>query len=78
MSVLRTLRKLVLGETWRLPAGVALALVAAAGLRAGLGADGVWRSWGGVVLGVLLLAALAWSLAPAMSPHVPQRAAKQL
>jgi len=76
--VLRTLRKLVLGETWRLPAGVTLALLAAVGLRAGLDGGGAWRTWGGVVLGALLLAALAWSLAPALRPSPPHHGQKDL
>lgn len=54
MSTLRTLRKLVLGETWTLPAGGALTLLAALAARGY--DDTLWRRAGGTVLvaGVLL------------------------
>ena len=56
--MIATLRKLVLGETWTLPVGVALA-VGAAGLLSELGGDW-WREGGGfVLLGLVLLALLA-------------------
>lgn len=51
-----TLRKLVLGETWTLPIGVALA-VGAAGLLSEVGGDW-WRAGGGFVLLALVVAAL--------------------
>jgi membrane protein implicated in regulation of membrane protease activity len=57
------LRKLVLGETVALPAGVALVLVAALAL------DAIGGSWwvhgGGFILLALVVAVLAVSLAPA-------------
>jgi hypothetical protein len=56
--MLRTLRKLVLGETWTLPLGVALAVGACAIVRFADGPDGWWRSGGGFVLLALVLAAL--------------------
>jgi len=62
MSLLRTVRKLVLGETWTLPAGVALAVGAGALLRALSDGAHWWHTAGGAVLVVLLLAALALSL----------------
>jgi hypothetical protein len=57
MSTLRAIKKLVLGETWILPAGVAMVLVAGAGLKAA--APGTWDDVGGAILaagmfGVLL------------------------
>jgi hypothetical protein len=55
---LQTLRKLVLGETWTLPIGVALAVGACALLRSAAGADGWWRDGGGFVLLALVVAAL--------------------
>jgi membrane protein implicated in regulation of membrane protease activity len=58
MAFLRTLRKLVLGETWMLPLGVALALGAAGLLRAVAGSGGWWRQGGGFVLLALIVAAL--------------------
>lgn len=50
MSVLSALRKLVLGETWSLPLGVAVALGAAGAARALAGQDGWWRHGGGFIL----------------------------
>jgi hypothetical protein len=48
MSFLRTLKKLVLGETWLLPAGLALVLAGSAVLRS-LAGDS-WHDFGGFVL----------------------------
>jgi hypothetical protein len=62
-AFLRTLRKLVLGETWALPVGVALAVAAAAVVREIAGPDGWWRDGGGWLLFGLLVAAFAVSLA---------------
>jgi hypothetical protein len=62
-TFLRTLRKLVLGETWALPLGVALAVVAAAVVREVAGPAGWWADVGGWLLFGLLVAALAVSLA---------------
>lgn len=59
MSLLRTLRKLVLGETWALPAGVALAVGAAAVARAVAGAGGWFETGGGWLLLTLLAAGFA-------------------
>jgi hypothetical protein len=64
MSTLRQLRKLVLGETWSLPLGVALALGAAGLLRALDGVHGWWHHAGGFVLLGLVALALTASLAP--------------
>jgi hypothetical protein len=62
MGVLRTLRKLILGETWTLPLGVAaIVLVAALVARPALG--DAWRTTGGFVLLVgvaLVLTASVW------------------
>jgi hypothetical protein len=58
--VIATLRKLILGETWALPIGVALAVGVAAVLRAAAGDHGWWRDAGGfVLLGLVLVALLA-------------------
>jgi hypothetical protein len=59
VSVLRDLRKLVLGETWVLPLGVAMLLVAALVLRAV--APDLWEDAGGFLLlgGVVGLLAAA-------------------
>ncbi|MEA2458574.1 MAG: hypothetical protein QOC95_1546 [Thermoleophilaceae bacterium] len=57
---LQTVRKLVLGETWVLPIGVALAVGACAVVRALAGDHGWWRDGGGfVLLGLVVLALLA-------------------
>jgi hypothetical protein len=61
----RALRKLILGETWTLPAAVAVALAVAGVLRAVSGAHGWWQDSGGFVLLALVLGALALSLRPA-------------
>jgi hypothetical protein len=58
----RALRKLVLGETWALPIGVALAVGGAALLRAASDGAAWWHDAGGVILAVLVLAALAYSV----------------
>jgi hypothetical protein len=59
--MLRTLRKLVLGETWALPVGIGVAVGAAAVLGAAAGSAAWWRDAGGFVL--LALLALAFVLA---------------
>ena len=66
MSVLRQLRKLVLGETWSLPVGVVLALGAAGIVRAVDGDDGWWHHAGGFILLGLVGLALTGSLAGAL------------
>jgi hypothetical protein len=60
-SLLRSLRRLILGETWTIPLGVGTALAVAVALRAAL-PDGAWQAVGGFALAVLLVAALACSL----------------
>jgi hypothetical protein len=58
----RTLRKLVLGETWALPIGIAAAVGAAALLRWAVGPGGWWADAGGFVLLALLAVAFACAL----------------
>ena len=55
--MISTLRKLVLGETWALPIGVAVA-VGCAGVLSALAGDAAWwRDAGGfVLLGLVVLA----------------------
>ena len=62
MNFLQTARKLVLGETWRLPLGIAGTLVVAAGIRLWAGPDGWWEHAGGAILALLLTFALASAL----------------
>jgi hypothetical protein len=59
---MRTLRKLVLGETWALPTGIAVAVGIAAALSAAAGSAGWWKDAGGFVLLVLLVGAFAAGL----------------
>jgi hypothetical protein len=56
------LRKLVLGETWTLPLGVAFVLVAGLVLDAAFGDDAWWRHAGGFLLLAGVLVALSVSL----------------
>lgn len=62
---MRALRKLVLGETWTLPLGVALTVAAALALEALAGEAAWWRVGGGFLVLAFVLVALAVSLAPA-------------
>lgn len=66
MTTLRQLRKLILGETWTLPLGVAIALAAAGILRALDGIHGWWHHAGGFVLLGLVALALSGSLGSAL------------
>ena len=54
---MRTLRKLVLGETWVLPIGIAVAVAVAFALSEAAGAARWWADAGGFVLLGLLVAA---------------------
>jgi hypothetical protein len=57
VTLLRTLRKLVLGETWALPAGVLVSVVAAAVAREVAGVHGWFADSGGwLLLGLLAVA----------------------
>ena len=59
---MRTLRKLVLGETWALPIGITVAVGAAAVVRAVAGPGGWWETAGGFVLLGLLVAGFVAAL----------------
>ena len=59
MSLLRTLKKLVLGETWILPCGVAVVLGASAVARS----LGGWSHFGGALLLGGVIAVLIVSVA---------------
>jgi hypothetical protein len=58
----RTLRKLVLGETWALPIGIAVAVGVAGALDAVAGSEAWWTDAGGFVLLFLLVFAFAAGL----------------
>jgi hypothetical protein len=61
ISVLRSLRSLVFGETWTIPLGVGATLAIAAVLRAELSAR-MWHEGGGFVVAALVAATLAVSV----------------
>lgn len=61
IDLFKSLRKLVLGETWTIPAGVAGALGAAV-LTRGVLPNEVWTSTGGFVLAALVITTLLLSL----------------
>jgi hypothetical protein len=65
---MRALRKLLLGETWQLPVGVAVAVGVALLARSVLGED-AWRHAGGFVL----LAGVIVALLVSVSASVPRR-----
>jgi hypothetical protein len=60
--MLRTLRKLVLGETWVLPIGIAVAVLVAVAVREAVGAGAWWEDGGGFVLLALLVVAFVAAL----------------
>jgi hypothetical protein len=58
MTTLRAIKKLILGETWILPLGVALTVAAGGLLRAAVVTD--WSSLGGfLLLGAVLVTLVA-------------------
>jgi hypothetical protein len=59
---MRALRKLVLGETWALPIGIALAVGVAALLDAVSGSAHWWQDAGGFILLALLACAFVAAL----------------
>jgi len=63
MTLLRALKKLILGETWALPAGVATAVLVAALVARPIMGD-AWRRGGGFVVlaGVAVVLLLSVSL----------------
>jgi hypothetical protein len=62
MSTLRTLKKLILGETWLLPVGIAIVVATTALLVRPLTAT-AWHRVGGLVLLAGVLGVLAISVA---------------
>jgi membrane protein implicated in regulation of membrane protease activity len=61
MTTVRTLKKLLLGETWLLPLGVA-AVVVAVGLVVRPLADGEWKHAGGFLLLASVLCVIVGSI----------------
>ncbi len=72
MAALAYLRKLLLGETWVLPLGIAAAVLLTEGLRLVVGPGGGWPSMAGFVLLIGLLGALAASLPRRHAGRVPE------
>ena len=60
MTFLTTLKKLLFGETWLLPAGLGIALAATLVVRRALGAE--WHELGGFLLLALVLAVFVVSV----------------
>jgi hypothetical protein len=60
-AFLRSLRSLLLGETWTIPIGVGASLMIAAVLRSALPAH-LWHEGGGFVLAALVAATLTVAL----------------
>ena len=56
------MRKLVFGETWQLPLGIAVAVLIAVAVRLSFGDVALWRELGGVLLAVCLATALGLAL----------------
>lgn len=68
MSVLRTLRKLLLGETWTLPVGIAVLLLAGGLVLRPLD-RGLWHDAGGVVLVLVVVGLLVRAIALGARPR---------
>lgn len=68
MSVLRALRKLLLGETWTLPIGVALT-IGVPGLALRPLDRTLWHDAGAAVLVVVVVLLLVWSVARGARPR---------
>ena len=64
MALLRSLRSLILGETWTIPLGVAVAVVIAALLRSAL-SEHLWDELGGFALAAMVALTLVLSVARA-------------
>ena len=62
MALLRSLRSLILGETWTIPLGVAAAVVIAALLRSAM-SEQLWDELGGFVLAAMVAITLVASIA---------------
>jgi hypothetical protein len=62
MALLRSLRSLILGETWSIPLGVAAAVVVAALLRSAM-SERLWDEPGGFALAAMVALTLVASIA---------------
>ena len=61
MAVLRSLRSLILGETWTIPIGVAAAVLIATLLRSAI-SDQLWDELGGFALAAMVATTLVVSI----------------
>ena len=61
MALLRSLRSLILGETWTIPLGVAAAVVIAALLRSAI-SEQLWDEIGGFALAAMVAITLVVSI----------------
>jgi hypothetical protein len=62
MALLRSLRSLILGETWTIPIGVAAAVLIAVLLRSVI-SEQLWDELGGFVLAAMVAVTLVASIA---------------
>jgi hypothetical protein len=62
MALLRSLRSLILGETWTIPIGVAAAVLIAALLRSAV-SEQLWDELGGFALAAMVAVTLVASIA---------------
>jgi hypothetical protein len=62
MALLRSLRSLILGETWTIPIGVAAAVLTAALLRSAV-SEQLWDELGGFALAAMVAVTLVASIA---------------
>jgi hypothetical protein len=67
MTFLRTLKKLLFGETWLLPVGLAFAVLVTVALRDALGDE--WRHVGGFVLLASVLAVVVTCVGRSAKPR---------
>jgi len=67
MNTLRTLKKLVLGETWLLPLGLVGVVAVSVLLRTALG--GAWSAAGGLVLPAGVIGVLVLSVSTSARPR---------
>ena len=67
MAVLRSLRSLILGETWTIPIGVAAAVLIATLLRSAI-SDQLWDELGGFALAAMVALTLVASIARSARP----------
>ena len=60
-TMMRSLQRLVFGETWTIPIGVGLAIALGLVTRAAV-PPGAWQRAGGFALAIFVVGTLAWSL----------------